>query len=255
MSVSRPITSYSCLAFDCFGTLINWETALYRQLLPLIRRLPTSHPLYNDRSATLKALLKHEGRILVSRPTELYNKVLADAYGDLAAELGLEASDAEKTQFGASIGDWAAFSDTLDALQRLKKHFKLVILSNVDRESFQGTLRGPLGGVVFDAVYTAQDIGSYKPDLRNFQYLIDHCREDLGVEKESIIHTAYSLYHDLVPAKEIGLASAYIERSGEIDTVMGGKLRDFEGKVNFDWHFMTLGDMADAVDAAHDSKE
>lgn len=251
MSSPRSITSYRCLTFDCFGTLINWETAVYDRLQPLLSQLPTSHPLYNDRPATLKAFVRHESRIQSRQPDELYDKVLASAYGDLAVELGLEASGDEKTQFGTSVGDWAAFPDTVEALKRLKKHFKLVILSNVDRHSFEGTLRGPLSGIEFDAVYTAQDIGSYKPDLRNFTYLIEHCKSDLGVEKDEILHTAQSLFHDHVPAKEIGLATAYIERSNEIDPVMGGKLGDFQDKVNLSWHFITLGEMAGAVEAAH----
>ncbi len=93
-----------------------------------------------------------------------------------------------------------AFPDTVPALQTLKKYYKLVILSNIDNESIARTVSGPLKGVDFDAVYTAENIGSYKPDLKNFRYLVENVKE-LGVEKGEILHTAQSLTHDCVPAK------------------------------------------------------
>lgn len=198
----------------------------------------------------LKAFIKHESRVQTERPRELYKAVLAIAYGDLAAELGVEASTEDKARFGGSVGDWPAFPDTVAALKRLHKHFKLVILSNVDKESFSRTLSGPLNGIEFDAIYTAQDIGSYKPDVHNFQYLVERCESDLGVSKEGIIHTAQSLFHDMVPATQVGLASSWIERGEGVQSVMGGDLRDFEGKVKLMWRFKTLGEMADAVDSA-----
>jgi 2-haloalkanoic acid dehalogenase type II len=250
MAALRPFRFYRCLTFDCFGTLVNWEKGIYDRLTPLMKRLPASHPLHNDRLGTLKAFTKHETRVQTERPSELYRAVLASAYGDLAAELGVEASAEDKASFGASVGDWPAFPDTVAALKRLHKHFKLVILSNVDKESFKRTLSGPLNGIEFDAIYTAQDIGTYKPDVNNFNYLIEHCEKDLGVRKEDIIHTAQSLFHDMVPATKVGLTSAWIERGQEIESVMGGDLRDFEGTVNLTWRFKTLEDMADAVDSA-----
>jgi 2-haloalkanoic acid dehalogenase type II len=251
MAAQRPIDSFSCLTFDCFGTLIDWETGLYAALSPLIQQLPPSHPLQNDRLGALKAFSKHEGYVQSEKPTELYNKVLAESYVRLATELGVIASAEDKERFGASVGDWKPFPDTVSALQRLKKHFKLVILSNVDRASFARTLSTQLAGVEFDAIYTAEDIGSYKPDQKNFQYLIDHCEKELGVKKDKIIHTAYSLFHDLVPAAKIGLSSSYIERGQEENkSAMGGDVRDFQGQLNFSWHFQKLEEMADAVDAS-----
>lgn len=250
MKTARPLDSFSCLTFDCFGTLIDWETAIYKSLAPLTQQLSSSHPCYNNRLKTLKTLLEHEDGIKKAHPTAIYSRILADAYGNLAADWGITTTPEDQTRFGASIGEWPPFSDTISALQRLQKHFKLVILSNVDLESFACTLSGPLREIKFDAVYTAQDIGSYKPSLENFQYLIDHCRNDLGVKKEDIIHTAYSLSHDLVPATQIGLVSAWIERSEDFETVMGGKLEEYDGKVDFTWRFKNLVDMADVLDGA-----
>jgi 2-haloalkanoic acid dehalogenase type II len=135
-------------------------------------------------------------------------------YDELANEFGLKdaVTKKERSEFGASIGKWPAFPDTIAALKELARHYKLVILSNVDKESFSKTLQGPLAGISFDAVYVAEEIGSYKPQLRNFEYLIQHCEKDLQVPKHRILHTAYALNHDLVPASEAGFACCLIER-------------------------------------------
>ncbi|KAJ6444870.1 hypothetical protein O9K51_03270 [Purpureocillium lavendulum] len=250
MPTSRPITSFKCLTFDCYGTLVDWEGGIYNALSKLTQQLPESHALKGDRAALLKAFVRNEGIVQRARPDALYSSVLSEAYGRVAEELGVEASEEDKAAFGNGVGDWPAYPDTVEALRRLKRHYKLVILSNVDRESFARTLSRQLAGVDFDAVYTAQEIGSYKPDLRNFAYLVDHCDRDLGVDKADIIHTAQALHHDHVPAKQAGLQSAWIERGVEIESVMGGDLKDYEDKVDFSWHFRSMGEMADAVQEA-----
>lgn len=145
------------------------------------------------------------------------------------------------------MGKWPAFPDTIEALNRLKKHYKLVILSNVDQKSFHEVLEGPLKDVRFDAVYTAEEIGSYKPDLNNFHYLLDHVRAELGVEKGKVLHTAHGLKSDHVPALEMEMSSAWVAR-GDGDG-KGGKLGAVKGKVGFTWQFENMRDMADAVDA------
>ncbi|KYK58087.1 putative haloacid dehalogenase protein [Drechmeria coniospora] len=249
MATSRLITSFKCLTFDCYGTLVDWEGGIYKALEPLTRQLDSSHPLHSDRLATLKAFIRNEGIIQRAQPTAPYQIVLAEAYGALAAELGVRTSAEDKARFGAGVGDWPVYADTVEALRRLHRHFKLVILSNVDRGSFERTLAKQLAGIEFDAIYTAEEIGSYKPNLRNFEYLVEHCRRDLGVDRDGIIHTAQSLHHDHVPAKDMALASAWIERGGEVESVMGGDPKDYEGRVAYSWHYRTMGEMADAVDA------
>jgi 2-haloalkanoic acid dehalogenase type II len=250
MAATRPLTSFSCLTFDCYATLVDWERGVWEALAPLNSQLPASHPLRDDRLKLLKKTIDHEGVVQKAHPDALYAKVLAETYGNLAKELGVEASEEDKRKFGASVGDWPIFPDTLDALNRLHKFFKLVILSNVDKDSFNRTLANQFPGFTFDAIYTAEEIGSYKPDLRNFQYLIEHCETDLGVKKDGIIHTAQALPHDHVPAKEVGLASAWIERGEEVESAMGGKLEDWADKVAFSWRFKNMREMADAVEAA-----
>ncbi|KAF2157635.1 HAD-like protein [Myriangium duriaei CBS 260.36] len=246
--MSKPFDSFKCLTFDCYGTLVDWELGIYTALKPILGQLPESNPYRRDRLATLKEFIRHEGIIQRAHPTKLYREVLAAAYANFASEQGVKTTSEQQAQFGASVKEWPVFPDTIDALHRLKKHFKLVILSNVDVDSFKGTLHGALKGLDFDAIYTAQEIGAYKPDLNNFRYLIQHCHDDLGVEKAQIIHTAQSLFHDTAPATEIGLTSAWIERGEECPSVMGGNLADLKDKVKISWQFKNMGAFADAVD-------
>ncbi|PHH84887.1 hypothetical protein CDD83_1224 [Cordyceps sp. RAO-2017] len=248
MTNPRPISSFSCLTLDCYGTIIDWESGIWTALEPLRARMGAAHTLRQDRLTLLGLFTRLEGEVQRTNPGALYSSVLAETYGRLAADLGVAAPDDDKARFGAGVGDWPAFPDSVDALRRLHKPFRLVVLSNVDRESFQRTLDRQLPGIEFDAIYTAQDIGSYKPDSRNFAYLVDHCQRDLGVAKDAIIHTAQALIHDLVPAARAGLTSAWIERGVEFKSAMGGRLDDHPD-LSFSWRFRTLGDMAAAVEA------
>ncbi len=166
--------------------------------------------------------------------------------------------DGEAKEFGRSIGSWPAFPDTVSAMQTLSKHYKLVVLSNVDQDSFSRTLSGPLSGVAFDAIYTAQDIGSYKPDLRNFEYLIEHVRKDFGVGKDEIWMVAQSLVHDHRQVKKMGMrSSVWISRGGEVageGPVMGGGIEEMKEEVDLGATFSTLGEFAAAVEEGFKEK-
>lgn len=148
---------------------------MHNGLLPLLSRLPATNPLSSSQALALSAFSRFERELQVSEPSLQYNVLLERAYSAFALSLGLQApAQDECKSFGASIPSWPAFPDTVDALRRLKRRYKLAILSNIDNESIQATIAGPLKGVEFDAVYTAQEIGSYKPALQNFSYLMEH---------------------------------------------------------------------------------
>ena len=199
------LSEFRILTFDCYGTLIDWERGMFEALAPLAARAKT--PLTRDK--VLEAHARHESSQQVQTPAMKYSELLAVVYKRLAEEWNVNASWSDCLAYGASIGRWPAFDDSSAALAYLKQHCKLAILSNVDNESFELS-RAKLG-VVFDAVFTAQDIGSYKPSPRNFDYMIGKL-VNLGLTQHDVLHTAESLYHDHVPANRHSLASCWIHR-------------------------------------------
>jgi putative hydrolase of the HAD superfamily len=199
------LTDFDALTFDCYGTLIDWESGMVEALKGLTGRV--KRPLSRDQ--ILEAHARHEASQQLYTPARRYRKLLPIVYKRLAEEWGVHASHEECAEYGLSIENWPAFADSPAALQYLKKHFKLVILSNVDNESFQASNRRLQ--VEFDAIYTAEDIGSYKPAARNFDYMLEKIG-GLGVKKEKILHTAESLFHDHGPANACGLKSCWIFR-------------------------------------------
>ena len=138
-----------------------------------------------------------------------YSGILAVTYRRLAEQWCVAVTWDECLAYGQCVKDWMPFPDTLEALAYLKQHYRLVILSNVDNTSFAHSNRKL--GVSFDAVFTAQDIGSYKPSLRNFVYMTEKLSL-AGLSKTDILHTAESLFHDHAPANQHGLASCLIHR-------------------------------------------
>jgi 2-haloacid dehalogenase len=231
------LADFSTLSFDCYGTLIDWETGICDALAPLLARTGVDR----SRDSVLEAFARLEARQQAATPDLLYTDLLTQVHSQLAAEWGVAADPAEDTAFGRSIADWPAFPDTVEALRYLKQHYRLAILSNVDRESFKGTNQRL--GVVFDAIYTAQDIGSYKPDPRNFTYLVDRVTEQ-GTPRQKLLHVAQSLFHDHVPAQAIGLATAWIDRRHAAGG--WGATAPVSPGVRYDFRFTSLGALADA---------
>ena len=198
-------SDFKVMSFDCYGTLIDWESGLFAALAPLLAQLGSRV----DRGRALEAFAEFESHQQAETPTTLYSDLLAAVYRRLARDWGVAASDEECRRFGRSIPDWPAFPDTVEALRYLKQRHKLVILSNVDRTSFAASNKRL--GVAFDAIYTAEDIGSYKPDPRNFAYMLERLKAQ-GYERCDILHVAQSLFHDHAPADAAGLTSVWIDR-------------------------------------------
>jgi 2-haloalkanoic acid dehalogenase type II len=231
------LTDFSTLTFDCYGTLIDWETGIFTALHPLLARAGVRM----RRNAALEAFARLEQRQEAATPAMKYADLLATVHDQLAGEWGATPDAAESRMFGGSVGDWPEFADTVASLQYLQQHYRLVILSNVDRESFRATNRRL--GVTFTAICTAEDIGSYKPDPGNFAYLIEHLGA-MGIDKRHILHTAQSLFHDHAPANAAGLASAWIDRRH--DDEGWGATSAPPSDVHYDFRFTSLADMVKA---------
>ena len=203
----HDVTKFNTLTFDCYGTLIDWERGILAELRPWADR-------HGRRDLDDNVLLETFGTIEAAceaeTPGKLYPEILAEVHRRLADKWGIEARAGEAAEFGKSVGRWPAFADSATSLQYLKRYYKLVILSNVDRASFAQS--NEKLGVAFDRVLTAQDIGSYKPSLRNFEYALGDLERNFGIGKVDILHTAQSIFHDVVPARSVGLATMWINR-------------------------------------------
>ena len=165
------LTDYAVLTFDCYGTLIDWKIGLFAALGPLMARSGARQ----TRDEVLEAFGRREAAQQALTPSMPYTALLAEVHGQLATGWGVARDAVEDARFGSSVADWPAFDDTVEALKYLKQHFQLVILSNVDRISFNATNQHL--GIELNAIYTAQDAGCYKPDLRIFTYLLDRLAE------------------------------------------------------------------------------
>lgn len=199
------LRDFKVLTFDVYGTLIDWESGMIAGLAPLTDRLGDEL----SRDAVLETHARHESAQQAQTPGRPYSALLATVYRRIAEEWGLAVGWDECLRYGASVGDWPAFPDSAEALAYLGQHYRLVVLSNVDNASFAAS--NTRLGVTFDAVYTAEDVGSYKPDDANFDYMLRNLGR-MGLAKADILHTAESMFHDHAPANRHGLASAWIHR-------------------------------------------
>jgi 2-haloacid dehalogenase len=192
---------FGALTFDCYGTLIDWEAGILAALRAVLE--PRGVAPGDDR--LLESFARHEAAAEAG-PYLRYRAVLGLALRGICADLAFTPSDAEVEAFGGSVGDWPAFPDSADALARLKDRFRLGVITNCDDDLFAASNRRL--GVTFDWIVTAQQAGSYKPSTHNFELAFDR----IDVPRERILHVAQSLYHDHVPAKALGLATAWIDR-------------------------------------------
>jgi len=192
---------FEALTFDCYGTLIDWEIGILRGIRPALEaggRTP-------DDDAILEAYARIEAA-LEAGPYRRYRDVLSEAYRSVCRSFGVEAGDAAADAFGGSVADWPAFPDSSAALARLGQRFRLGVITNCDDDLFEASRRRL--GTRFDWVVTAQAIGGYKPNERNFEVAL----ETIGLRREKVLHVAQSLFHDHVPAKRLGLRTIWIDR-------------------------------------------
>ncbi|KAF9262248.1 haloacid dehalogenase [Marasmius fiardii PR-910] len=293
------LKDFEVIFFDVYGTLCDWETGIYDGLKPVLSRFSAAAKW--SRKEALEAFTAIEIDLQAKYPGLLYRDLLAKAHEvmeeRLRAASGQEAqtsplegdtstipppsgastsntpentSEDPHTAFGNSIKDWPLFPDTVEALRTLAKHYKLCVLSNVDRTSFAHTLAKLSGDEScpelymppssdkqwfpqevsgskspFTLILTAQDVGSYKPALRGFEAALDIVQKDphfgqsgRGV-KERVLWVAQSLFHDVDPATKIGLKSVWIDRAGAAMGLNGGH--------SYIWKSETLGQFAKKV--------
>lgn len=192
---------YEVLTFDCYGTLIDWESGMLESLKPLL----SNHGINLDNTQILELFAESESEQEKGDYTK-YRDVLRAVVRKFGERLGFEPSQSEQDSLPDSIQNWQPFPDTVEALKSLKERFKLAIISNVDDDLFASTAQHL--GIELDWVITAEQVKSYKPSLNNFQRAI----ERIGLPSEKILHVACSIYHDIVPATSLGLSTVWVNR-------------------------------------------
>jgi 2-haloacid dehalogenase len=194
-------TSIKVLSFDCYGTLIDWETGILNTVRPLLE----SHEVYSRDAELLELFAGFESNA-EQPPFQNYKSVVRSVMAKFALHYRFQITEKERNCLIDSIKNWEPFADTLDALSALKKMFRLAIISNVDDDLFSSTERRL--GIQFDWVITAEQVKSYKPSLQNFTMAVDR----IGVPLNNIVHVAQSLFHDINPATQLGLHSVWVNR-------------------------------------------
>ncbi len=220
------LSRFEYLTFDCYGTLIDWETGI----LAGLRRILEAHRKRPSDAEILAAYAELEGAIEAG-PYRRYRQVLEEVVRGMGRRFGFSPTDAQVKAFPDTIRDWAPFPDTVDALKRLATRYKLVVISNIDDDLFAHSARKLQ--VRLHAVITAEQAQSYKPSLNNFQ----RAMERLGARPEQILHCAESRFHDIAPARQLGIASVWVNRhaarpgpsaSGQADAVPDVEVPDMK---------------------------
>ncbi len=192
---------FQALTFDCYGTLIDWEAGILGVLRPLLAA--QGRQVSDADILSLYAELEPEaqgGEYLA------YREVLRRVVHGVGLRLRFTVSPAEADSLPESLKDWKPFPDTVPALRRLKQHYRLAIISNIDDELFAMTARHL--EVKFDHVITAQQCRSYKPSLNNFRTALAR----MDIPQDRVLHVAESLFHDVAPARSQGIATVWVNR-------------------------------------------
>ena len=200
-----PCENFTHLTFDCYGTLIDWETGILAAVRPILAR----RGIAAEAEQILQLYVKYEAE-QEAGSYKRYRDVLQGVMAGIASELGFVPTVSELQALPDSVGHWPPFADTVAALTRLQTRYKLVIISNIDDAMFAETNK--LLHVVFDDIITAQQVGSYKPALQNFHFALAR----LGVPQQQVLHVAQGLYHDHVPAKALGLTTVWVNRQSRL---------------------------------------
>jgi 2-haloacid dehalogenase len=192
---------FEWLSFDCYGTLIDWESGILGYLRPLLQKKNCT--LSDARILSLYSEFEPRQQALAYRS---YREVLSDVVRDFARELNLNVTEDEAAGLAESIRNWPSFPDTIAGLHRLQTRYSLAILSNIDDDLFAHSAAKLQTS--FDCVITAQQVQSYKPSPRNFELLLQR----LAIPRGRLLHVAESLYHDVAPARSLEITTAWVNR-------------------------------------------
>lgn len=195
---------FEVLSFDCYGTLIDWESGI----LTALKTILANHNITQDNLSEQQILemFAQKESALEAKDYSTYREILKKVVQDFGVRLNFIPTETELNSLAESLQNWQPFPDTVAALKTLKKRYKLTIISNVDDDLFAHTAKKL--EVDFDGIVTAQQVKSYKPSLQNFETAI----ERMGISPDKLLHVAQSVYHDIIPAKSMGLSTVWVNR-------------------------------------------
>lgn len=196
---------YQVLTFDCYGTLIDWETGISRIVSPWLEEMGENVPL----DLILSAFALHQAKHQAVRPTLLYTELLRRVWVDIEGSFGWKPNTERAEAFAYGAGEWGPFEDTVESLRYLSKFYKLAILSNVDNPTLKRTLVKL--EVPFEFTVTAEDVNCYKPGHPHFERALELLSER-GIDKSAVLHVAQSKHHDIKPGQELGLSTVWVNR-------------------------------------------
>jgi FMN phosphatase YigB (HAD superfamily) len=268
----RPLNQYEVLSFDIYGSIIEYKSHILNYFHPLLSRLPPSSPYIDSTPSSnipgaatvgslefLKIFQQQEDTIkleLAAHPRR-FDEILIEIWHRVAAKLEVSTTEEEGRQFGseAKIASWPTFPGTLEALQSLSKHYKLIALSNIDKFAWEITASSPnsrLGDIHWFKVFTAEDFGNdlRRVDDAKIETMLEFCKEQ-GLDKEKILHVAQSLGHDQAPAKRAGLSSVWLVGDGfRWKGTKESKMALEKGLVGYAWRCEDLKVFANLVEEA-----
>ena len=231
-------SQFRVFSFDCYGTLIDWETGILSALRPL---LATHGKSLGD--ATLLELygeLEADAEAEQGQPFLNYHEVLQSVVRGFGERLGFNPSESEVKSLSASVSSWQPFPDTIEALRKLKTRYRLAIISNIDDVLFAASARKLQ--VEFDYVITAQQARAYKPSLKIFHL----AQQRIGLPPEQWLHVGQSVYHDVIPAKSLGLATIWVNCASRRHGI--GAVRSATGQPDLEVpDLKTLAELAQAT--------
>jgi 2-haloacid dehalogenase len=212
---------FEVISFDCYGTLIDWESGILGAIKPILSDYEID---ISDRE--ILELFAQQESVYELGDYLKYREILRRVMQVYGETFDFEPTESELDALANSIQDWQPFPDTVEALQALKKRYKLTIISNIDNDLFADTAKKLK--VEFDWIVTAEQVKAYKPSLQTFAFAI----ERMGISPEKLLHVAQSVYHDIAPAKSIGLTTVWVNRrkgkEGSGATSPGSAIPDLE---------------------------